>query len=55
MVRDRPELNPPPRIIWRYRTDSDNENTEVAPLMELGYELHFNSGKLYFGNASEGG
>ena len=48
LVRDRPELGP---LIWRHRTDSVFENAEVAPLLEYGYEIHFNSGKIYWGNA----
>ena len=38
-------------MLWKRVTDSVYENAEVAPLIESGFQLHFNSGKIYSGNA----
>ena len=45
----RPELEQP--MLWERVTDSVYENAEVAPLFESGFQIHFNSGKIYSGNA----
>ena len=48
LIRERPELG---SLIWRHKSDSIYEKAEVAPLLGDDFVLHFNSGKLYFGNA----
>ena len=52
LIMVRPEMESPPMIWKRIVTDSEFENgAEVAPLWESGFEIHFNSGKIYCGNA----